>query len=283
MNKSLDLIDGIAIISIVLLHSFGLYNAAANNIPRMITNSLYYFGLAAFSLSAGYKLAINHGDQLGDKGFLRHYFKYRAIRLYKPYIGYTILVLPFLYLTIIISRRLNLDYAGLHVLDNPINGAKLFIIGENPVAYHLWFLVTLLTITTICLTILYAFNISALFRIAILGAIIWPFAYCHLYPDHLILYRIITFGIIFIGGIYAGLTIELKLPNVPILQFVGKNSFYIFLFQGPFLMTISGRIIMDFLGYRNIILPFILTAFTILASIVLYRVTVILKINGLFE
>lgn len=273
-NQGLLLIDSVAVLAIVFFHSLGQCGFSMGFLST--------FGLALFSFSAGYKLMRNHNLELQNRVFLKQYMVKRFKRLYKPYIGYTLLCLPFLYIVVWIAKNLlNLNYPGLSFFDNPIEAVWKFIIGENPVAYQLWYLVMLIEVTSFCLLILYIFNIKVLFS---MGFII---SLSFLFFQDIIGFRIIKYGVIFILGMFFATKIEIPekvgMPVFMPLLIIGSYSFYIYLFQWPFLIPIPGRILTDILHIHNIYVPIFLTMFTVVASVIICRFMKALGINRLFE
>lgn len=287
-NQSILMMQGIAAISIVLYHSMGLYCAVIPMGSRcdLAVHYLGYLGLIIFSFFSGYKLTLNHRAELQDKTFLKRYLVNRFLRLYKPYIGYTLLVLPFLYVTIWLSRSVfNLDYPGLHFLDNPYKALLDFIIGANPVANQLWYLVMLLEVTFLCLIVLYIFDIDVLFRICFILLLLWPLIYNNL--GSIGLYRITLHGMMFIIGMFFATRVILpRNINASVLKpllTVGSYSFYIYLFQAPLLIAVPGRVLLNMLHITNILVPVFLTIFTIVMSIIIYKIIKKFGINRLIE
>ncbi len=167
--KKLDLLlffDGISIFFIVLYHELYIlsYNPFFFLCPYLI-----FLGLSLFTLSAGYKLSLNHFNELNQKKFLSEYFIKRFIRLYKPYLGYSLLILfPILLITYISVYFFNINYTGINFFLNLFNNINIFyfigfFLGYNVIAIQLWYLVALIAITSICFTILYFLNIKWLF------------------------------------------------------------------------------------------------------------------------
>lgn len=285
-NQSLLLIDAVAVIIIVFFHALAFYPPAFYPLDQY-SSMLRFLGLALFSFSAGYKLMYNHRLELQNREFLKQYMVKRFKRLYKPYIGYTLLVLPPFYAVIWIAKNLfSLDYPGLSLFDKPMEDLVWdFMIGEPPVTPHLWYLVMLLEVTFFCLFVLYAFNLKVLFGMGFTLGL--SFLFFQDYIEFEYLYRIIIYGTIFIIGIFfstkVALPEKITVPLLTPLIMIGSYSFYIYLFQTPFLVPIPGRILGDILHIRSIFVPIFLTIFTVVASIIIYQAMKAFRINRLFE
>jgi peptidoglycan/LPS O-acetylase OafA/YrhL len=159
------LFDGIAIFFIVLYHALG---AQPTNPLHSLNSYIVFLGLSLFTFSSGYKLMINHSDKLNEKKFLSEYYIKRFMRLYKPYFGYTLLMLfPVFLVNYIAIYVFHFDYPGLTFFTT-INNMNvfnfiIFLFGGNPIAGQLWYLVALVVITSVCFTILYFLDIKWLF------------------------------------------------------------------------------------------------------------------------
>jgi peptidoglycan/LPS O-acetylase OafA/YrhL len=164
--KKLDsilIIDGIAIFFIVLFHESAWQTNISFLGPYLVT-----MGLSLFTFSSGYKLILNHKNSIGSKKFLKEYYFKRFIRLYKPYLGYTFLILfPSLLCSYIAENYFHLTFPGIMYFKNlselNLFSFILFLFGQNPITIHLWYLVSLIVITSISFIILYFFNIKGLF------------------------------------------------------------------------------------------------------------------------
>lgn len=113
---------------------------------------------------------MNHFDELNNKTFISKYFVKRFARLYKAYVGYTLLAFVPLYCISYISiKYLNLKFDGITHFQNNLNTAGLFstLVGDNIVSYQLWYLIALILITSICFSIIYYFKIKTLFYFGI--------------------------------------------------------------------------------------------------------------------
>lgn len=163
MHQKLDtilLLDGIAIFLIVFYHELDPVSTLK---PYLVVP-----GLTLFTFSSGYKLMINHSNQLEQRVFLIKYYIKRFFRLYKPYIGYTLLsAFPFLLVSYVAVNCFHYNYPGLTIFTT-INNMNIlsilnFFLGINPIAYHLWYLVALIVMTGICFCILYFLNTKWLF------------------------------------------------------------------------------------------------------------------------
>jgi peptidoglycan/LPS O-acetylase OafA/YrhL len=160
------LFDGIAIFLIVLDHGLIYY---PENPLYFLYPSIGYLGLSLFTFTSGYKLFFNHEKDLGKKIFLGQYFTKRFIRMYKPYIGYTLLIfLPLLFIDYIAINIFHFNFPGSVQFITSLEtmtfaGFLSFLLGNNFVSGHLWYLIALIGITSICFTILYFSNIKWLF------------------------------------------------------------------------------------------------------------------------
>lgn len=172
----INIIDGIAILFIVLFHELG-----GKNTPDAIflTKFLATLGLCLFTFTSGFKLHFNHYHELEEKAFLKKYFKKRFVRLYKPYLGYTVMIFIPLYFTIILSQK----YLGLHLesFDSfysnlNITGLFKIMIGSNFISPQLWYLIVLLVITFVTFLVLYTSMISGL-KVFFILTIIFSFMF----------------------------------------------------------------------------------------------------------
>jgi len=104
--------------------------------------------------------------QRNHKSFLSKYFIKRFIKLYKAYIGYTILAFIPLYCVIYLATfHFKLNVWGTNHFWNNLNleGLLNIIAGDNFVDSALWYLIALIIITFVCFTILYYFSLPTLF------------------------------------------------------------------------------------------------------------------------
>jgi len=182
MQKSRNILvmDGIAIILIILSHELNRYvGGGFPQISWLANISTQYFtglGLSLFTFSSGFKLMLNHGKDISDRTFLDGYFVKRFIRLYRPYLGYTLLALAQLITAIAFvnliwtpGQEVRNQLIGYVVRFNQpaVNVFLDFLVGLNPAAYHLWYLVALIAITGICFMILRYSNRLTLFILVI--------------------------------------------------------------------------------------------------------------------
>lgn len=225
------MLSGIAILCIVFFH-IGSYSY------------LSQIGLGIFSFVAGYKLIYNHKNEIRDKDFLKQYAIKRFIRLYKPYIGYTALVIVPLYLVCQLALMRGLDYPGLRVFSRGSLPLVMdFLGGENPFAYQLWYLVTLLGITLMCLAVIYI-DIRGLYL---------------LLPLSLISNRFTLYASIFVlGALLAYHSVFVRFPAPTAFVYLGRMSFYIYLFHWPLILPITQRFLEDILGLKYVFMPIII-------------------------
>ncbi len=96
-------------------------------------------------------------------------FSHRFIRLYKPYLGYTLLIFfPVLITYYLAFNVFHLRFSGITQFFDTIYAANshsilAFFAGENPVTGHLWYLIALIYITAVCFTIIYLSDLRLLF------------------------------------------------------------------------------------------------------------------------
>ena len=166
ISEPIILLDGIAILFIVEFHAlFG----QTDNLLFFLTRYLGYFGLSLFTFTAGYKIVLNHQNDLISRIFLGTYFSQRFIRLYKPYLGYTLLIFfPVIITYYFAFNVLHLSFPGITRLFNTLNTANMFTIlaffaGDNFVTGHLWYLIALICITAVCFTVIYLTDVRSLF------------------------------------------------------------------------------------------------------------------------
>lgn len=209
VNK-IALIDGISIFFIVLFHTMGYYNNKPDSL--FILNYLGVFGLVLFTFSSGLKLAFNHSDEIAKKSFLKRYFIKRFEKLYKAYIGYTILILVPVCLTSFVVAfyiKTKFELASLFLNNLNIEGLFKIITGQNFIANHLWYLIALIVITFFCFEVLYYFGLPTLFRFSvamiILDVILWDhLTYLSYDVKFALLFRIMSYLPVYIFGILFG-------------------------------------------------------------------------------
>jgi len=190
IKDKITLIDGISIIFIVLFHELGGLNRSDS---IFLIRYLATFGLVLFTFSSGLKMGVNHSAEINDKSFISKYFVKRFTRLYKAYIGYTLLAFVPLYCISYISiNYLNLNFESIMNFWNNLNIDGLFkiLIGNNIISYQLRYLLVLILITTVCFSIIYYFQIDTLFYLGI------PLlAFDFIYKDTLNQYPSILFNV----------------------------------------------------------------------------------------
>jgi peptidoglycan/LPS O-acetylase OafA/YrhL len=190
IKDKITLIDGISIIFIVLFHELGGINRSDS---IFLLRYLATFGLVLFTFSSGLKMGINHSTEINDKSFISKYFMKRFTRLYKAYIGYTLLAFFPLYCISYISiNYLNLNLESVINFWNNLNIDGLFkiLIGNNIISYQLRYLLVLILITTICFAIIYYFQVDTLLYLGI------PLlAFDFIYKDTLKQYPSILFNV----------------------------------------------------------------------------------------
>ncbi len=78
---------------------------------------LAIFGLSLFTFLSGFKFVLNQESDIRRTDFLEFYFRKRAIRLGKPYIGYTLLMIVPFSLAYILSKKIELlqKFEGLNL------------------------------------------------------------------------------------------------------------------------------------------------------------------------
>lgn len=153
--QHISLIDGLAILLIVVVHCSYYYNAIGPVV--MIGQYLGEFGIALFTFTAGYKLAYNHFDKFRDREFMGAYFLKRFVKLIKPYYGYTLLIFIPYYITLwTASNVLHWDFAARYQIffqQLSLQGLFDLVTGYNFVALHLWYLVALAVVTAVTFTV----------------------------------------------------------------------------------------------------------------------------------
>ena len=168
-KDKVTLMDGIAILFIVFYHTLG-HNLSTIG-ATFLTPYLRVLGLTTFVFSAGLKLGFNHFGKLNNKDFLGAYFTKRFTRLYKFYLGYTILIFVPVYFEMYIAKYyFKSTYSGVDLYWNNLNfhGIVNLLLGHNFVSTHLWFLPFLIVVTAICFTVIYFFNINSLLAVGII-------------------------------------------------------------------------------------------------------------------
>ena len=166
ISELIILLDGAAILFIVVFHAM---IGQADNPLFFLTRYLGFFGLSLFTFTAGYKLILSHHDDLKSRIFLGTYFLNRFVRLYKPYLGYTLLIFfPVLIIYYLAFNAFHFNFPGITQFLNTVYTANsytvlAFFAGENPVTGHLWYLIALIYITAVCFTVMYLSDIRSLF------------------------------------------------------------------------------------------------------------------------
>lgn len=204
IKDKITLLDGIGIIFIVLYHELGGINRPDS---MFLLRYLDTFGLVLFTFSSGLKMGVNHSEKLNDKSFINNYFVKRFTRLYKAYIGYTLLAFVPLYCISYISiNYLNLSFEGITNFWNNLNIDGLFntIIGDNIVSYQLWYLITLILITSVCFTIIYYLQVSTLFYLGVPLLVFDIIYWDTLEQYHHILFNTMVFMPVYVFGIWYG-------------------------------------------------------------------------------
>ena len=155
-----------AILFIVMFHAM---IGQSDNPLFFLTRYLGFFGLSLFTFTAGYKLILSHHDDLKSRIFLGTYFLNRFVRLYKPYLGYTLLIFfPVIITYYLAVNVFHLSFPGITQFFDTVYTANsysilAFFVGENPVAGHLWYLIALICITAVCFTVMYLSDTRSLF------------------------------------------------------------------------------------------------------------------------
>lgn len=201
----LNILDGFAIVFIVIYHALG---GLKTSDAIFISKYLVVFGLSLFTFSAGFKFGFNHSDELEEKKFLKKYFIKRFVRLYKPYIGYSLLIsVPLFFVTYISVYYLNLDYKGANIFWTDLTYYKLlyFILGKNFICGHLWYLISLIVITTLCFFILYYSNIHTLYIFALILLTFEIISWDYLSQHSEFWFRTTKYMVIYIFGIFCSL------------------------------------------------------------------------------
>jgi peptidoglycan/LPS O-acetylase OafA/YrhL len=267
VRNSLDTLSGLAIIFIVIYHSLGGYRFLGGEV---FFSDFHYFllayagfiGLALFSFVAGYKFIYNHNKNIGSRAFLRSYALRRIRRLYGPYVLYTLAVIPIYATLIVLGNHFRLDYTAMHVFDAGTKALIIsFLTGPNLLAPHLWYLVSLLLITLVCIGLLYVSDMRAIYIVGLISAIL---AVLGISPA---LDSIFTYGSIFILGMGAARTKkEIPLIRSRILSALGRDSFWIYLLHLPFIEPALSRSLP-----LGCVTPFVITALTICIIVSLKR------------
>jgi hypothetical protein len=279
MKQAIFILDGIAIILIVLSHSY----------YPIFQKYLAPVGLVMFTFSSGLKLGFNHKSDFGEQGFIRDYALKRFKRLYKPYIVYTIIT-TFILLAISTSAHSTIEgFYQFRQLSTSSCSHILYqiLIGRPLGASHMWYLTALLVITLTTLIIIYLFNMRILFLLCV------PiFLSSWLFPDSSVLRYLPIFIIgLFVGCRHFNIPTIFRYAEIPIqeiiinsLTYCGKNSFYIYLFQGPFVQPLIYLLLTQFMHFptSNVITSLISAIITIFISIRVYYMTKLIRIDWLF-
>lgn len=227
----ITLIDGVSIFFIVLYHELGGLNRSDS---LFLVQYLGIFGLILFTFSSGVKMIFNHSNEISNKSFLSKYFIKRFIRLYKAYIGYTILTFIPLYCVVYLSTfYFKLNFRGISYFWDNLNLGGLFniITGNNFVADQLWYLIALIIITFVCFGILYYFGLMTLFcfslPLVIFDVVFWD----NLIQVSNLIFKIMVYMPVYIFGIFFGYK-KLYSTNKELLHIIS------ILFAAIFLLSI---------------------------------------------
>jgi peptidoglycan/LPS O-acetylase OafA/YrhL len=165
-------ISAIAIIFLLWFHIMGTFrsnDAVLSTWDQQLYPLIRIVGLALFTFISGFKLFINHSDELIKKELSFSYIKKRVLRLGKAYIGFTILGFAFLVL-IYSTRNHHMKYIqDIFTIEN----LKEFLMGDNPVINPLWYVYVLLFITLFFLIVLYYTNFRVLFGFLLIFLMTW--------------------------------------------------------------------------------------------------------------
>ena len=135
---------------IVVYHEIGLYYSSD------LTNYFSILGLGLFTLGSGYRFHMSYSERKPENTVLKYSIK-RFKRLYKPYIGYSLLVLPFLYITWVLVGYSDRSALLVSNITSPQSWI-LFLIGDNFIAGQLWYLVLLLLVNILIAWIAYNYH-----------------------------------------------------------------------------------------------------------------------------
>lgn len=204
ISQKITIIDGISIICIVLFHEMGGLNRPDS---IFVLKYLATLGLILFTFSSGLKLGLNHSTEINEKIFLKTYFVKRFARLYKAYIGYTILAFfPLFIISYISINYLNIHFGGITDFWSDLNLTGLWatLIGNNIVSAQLWYLIALIIMTAMCFLIIYASSINLLFYFIIPLILFDLLCFDFLEGYSVIWFRCLTYLPAFIFGIWYG-------------------------------------------------------------------------------
>ena len=176
MNKSLketfqersvpiQIMDIVSIFFITYYHAFNYHqitHPTNDPINQILNPYLVTFGLAAFTFSSGFKFSLKNSENIKKNDSLLKIVKKRFIRLYRPYLSYSLLI----YCLLIVVQKIwpeALKYPFLYLPRiNSETLIKFFFFGINPIAGHLWYLFILLVINIISLLMIGTFGIGFL-------------------------------------------------------------------------------------------------------------------------
>jgi peptidoglycan/LPS O-acetylase OafA/YrhL len=271
-NKILLLIDGIAIIFIVLDHQIvDNYIPMQSNFYQVLVQYLPIFGLSLFTFSSGYKLVISHLGDMGRRDFLGGYFYKRFIRLYKPYLGYILLLIIVYFLITILADICKVHFFTFGAVDlfNYLSSPQAIlatVLGQPDIvkAWQLWYLIALIAITATCFTILYFTDIRTLFFFAV-PLLIFDVVFWNDLQSNTMLFNIMAYMVIYISGIYYGYT-QKKSPQKSHSITVAVSV----LFVGIFLLNVLSRV--PIWNYSILVYGLTLPYFMMLISPLLLRV-----------
>jgi hypothetical protein len=172
------------------------------------------------------------------------------------------------------SEALSLGYKGFGLSLN-LDTLYNFLMGNNTIAFQLWYLVSLLEVTVFCIGILYFASKKVLYIFFPISALIYLIYGIHLDPSHIMTSRFLLILPAFIFGMW--------LPVLPLspgpLARLGKYSFAIYLFHAPITITVVGLI----LAILHLKSAFAIMIITMFLSIVQYQGLKLIKLDKLLD
>lgn len=275
----ISILSALAIIAIILNH------ANLGHIRFIHTSEIVKIALYLFTVISSFKLVVNHRAELKDNNFLGLYITKRLDRLYRPYIGYTVLMFLPLYFAIRLRDYIPIlnSFVGLNFLDSGyLNAVYEFLIGNNSIVHHLWYLSTLLIVTVFFLSCIYFYNMKKYYLIPML--MIFFLGLSYMVKDN----RFIEFFIAYSLGALLGCFFEVynaPIKSLPALTYIGDNSFYIYIFHEP---IIEPTLVLLFFKLLNIhsdfnFLVILIVPLVIALSVLTYKTTKLIGLNWLIE
>lgn len=199
----LDLIKGIGLILVIIGHSFRDEMRAVSSVADFIYSLIYIFNMPLFFAIAGYLYSVNYEKYI--KRNCIDYFTKRVKGYIRPFIAYSLLIYVMFYVVNHISFvKTILDHTSLRII--PFKDYVLLgLEGNNPYAFHVWYLLVLFLISVFAFMLSKVANRIGLKKgliILTISFILWNFRIFLTSDTVMILKMVLKFPIFFSIGMY---------------------------------------------------------------------------------